>query len=149
PPDTDRPPSASIPRAAVSPSHPKPKRPPEQGRLLSLTELRKSLGYTPRVLKMVWTASPVATVVMGLLTVVAALLPLMVAYAGKRIIDAVVAHSRADTLRWVLVELGIIAAQALIQRGLELTKQLLGARLSIDIHLRILDKALALELRHF
>jgi ATP-binding cassette subfamily B protein len=82
-------------------------------------------------------------------TVVASALPLGVAYAGKRIMDAVVARSRADALRWVLIELAVIGLSTLAQRGLALCRQLLGARLAIDINVLILEKAITLDLKHF
>jgi ATP-binding cassette subfamily B protein len=63
--------------------------------------------------------------------------------------DAVVAGSREATIRWVIVEAGLVAALALIQRALSLVRSLIGARLSIDINVMILGKALALDLRHF
>ncbi|XXY68293.1 ABC transporter ATP-binding protein [Sorangium sp. So ce291] len=77
------------------------------------------------------------------------MLPLGVAYVGKTIMDAVVARDQRAALVWVAVELGLVAALALVQRGLALTRQLLGARLSIDIHALILEKALSLDLAHF
>jgi ATP-binding cassette subfamily B protein len=86
---------------------------------------------------------------LGGLTLVAALLPLAVAYVGKVIIDAVVAGDTALTLRLVLLELGVMALQALAMRSLALVRQLLGARLSVDINLMILRKAQTLDLRHF
>src|SRR5579883_1041756 len=89
------------------------------------------------------------TLALGALTIVGALVPLGVAYAGKRIVDAVVAHSRDLTLKWVLAELALVAALALVSRGLGLVRQLLGARLGIDINVDILEKALGLELRYF
>jgi ATP-binding cassette subfamily B protein len=76
-------------------------------------------------------------------------MPLGVAYAGKQIVDAVVLGSKNATVRWVLIELGIVAAQALVMRGLGLARTVLGARLGVDINVAILEKALGLELRHF
>ncbi len=116
---------------------------------LNLKSVRESFGHTPRVLQLVWRSSRLATFCLGTLTLCGALLPLGVAYAGKRIIDSVVMRSGPLALRWVLLELALVAAQALIQRGAQLSESLLGARLSIDIHLMILDKALHLSLRHF
>ncbi|WP_437503213.1 ABC transporter ATP-binding protein [Sorangium sp. So ce1099] len=113
------------------------------------SRLRESFAHTPRTLRLVWRSSPRGSVALGLLTVAAALLPLAVAYAGKRIMDAVVEGSAAATLRWVLFELAAIGAQALAQRGLGLVRSLLGARLGLDINGMILEKALSLELRHF
>jgi ATP-binding cassette subfamily B protein len=113
------------------------------------SRLRDSFEHTPRTLKLVWQSSPRASAALGLLTLAASLNPLLVAYAGKRIMDAVVAGSREATLRWVLIELAAVAVLSFGQRGLGLVRQLLGARLSIDINTRILVKAQDLELRHF
>jgi ATP-binding cassette subfamily B protein len=86
---------------------------------------------------------------LGVLTLAVSVLPLAIAVAGKGIVDAVVAGSREQTLRWVLIELGVVSAQALVQRALGLTRQLLGARLALDINTMILEKAMTLELVHF
>jgi len=83
------------------------------------------------------------------LTLAAAVLPLGIAYAGKRIVDAVVNGSADGTLRWVLVELAVVATQALVQRGLALVRTVMGARLGVDINVAILEKAIALDLAHF
>jgi ATP-binding cassette subfamily B protein len=100
-------------------------------------------------LRLVWRSSPAMTVALGVLTLVGGLVPLGIAWAGKRIVDAVVAHDRQATLRWVLFELVLVTAIALVQRGLGLVRSLLGARLGIDINVTILEKALGLDLRFF
>jgi ATP-binding cassette, subfamily B, bacterial len=100
-------------------------------------------------LHLVWRSSPAMTVALGVLTLVGGLVPLGVAYAGKRIVDAVVAHAPDATLRWVAFELALVVALALVQRGLGLVRSLLGARLGIDINVTILEKAQALDLRYF
>ena len=112
-------------------------------------QVRESFAYTPRTLKLVWRCAPRATIALALTTLAAALLPLGVAVAGKGIVDAVVARSRTATLRWVATELALVAALALVQRGLALLRGLLGARLSVDVNVLILEKAQTLELRHF
>ncbi|AKT36366.1 ABC transporter ATP-binding protein [Chondromyces crocatus] len=117
--------------------------------MLGLSRLRGSFAYTPPTLRLVWKSSRASTLALGALTLVAAVLPLAIAFAGKAIVDAVVARDGAATLRWVLVELGLVAALAANQRGLSLIRQLLGARLAMDINGRILEKALSLELPHF
>ncbi|MGA7120716.1 MAG: ABC transporter ATP-binding protein, partial [Polyangiaceae bacterium] len=114
-----------------------------------LTQVRESLDHTRMTLRLVWRSSPVMTVALGALTLVGAVVPLGVAYVGKRIVDAVVARSRESTLRWVLVELALVIAMATVQRGLSLVRSLLGARLGIDINVTILEKALGLDLRYF
>ena len=114
-----------------------------------MARLRDSFAHTPRTLRLVWKSSPRASVALGLLTLCAATLPLGIAYAGKAIVDAVVARAHDVTLRWVLFELGLVAAQALVQRSLGLTRSVLGARLGLDINGMILEKAIDLDLAHF
>jgi ATP-binding cassette, subfamily B, bacterial len=100
-------------------------------------------------LRLVWRSSRSMTVALGILTLVGAVVPLGVAFAGKRIVDAVVARSRAETVRWVVCELLLVAALAVVQRSLGLIRNLLGARLGVDINVLILEKALGLGLPYF
>ncbi len=112
-------------------------------------QLRESLHHVRMTLRLVWRSSPQQTVALAALTLVSGLIPLGVAWAGKRIVDAVVAHDRDATLRWVLAELALVTALAVAQRGLALVRSVLGARLGIDINVAILEKALGLDLRYF
>ena len=96
-----------------------------------------------------WRSSPSGTLLLGLLTLACALIPLGVAWAGKQIIDAVVRRSAEGTLRWVLVELGLVAALALATQRLALARTIIGARLGVDINVAILRKAIVLDLRYF
>jgi ATP-binding cassette subfamily B protein len=129
----------------VPPPPPSQPRPPRR----ALAALRESFAHTPATLRLVWKSSPGATVLLGLLTLAVATLPVAMVWVGKQIVDAVVAHARGATLRWVLIELGVVAILALTTRVLGLVRGLLGARLSLDINAQILEKALTLELRHF
>jgi ATP-binding cassette subfamily B protein len=139
-------------------SPPPPPLPPPPAGLAA--RLRASLGQSGRTLRLVWRSSPGGTVALGVLTVVAAALPPVIAYVGKLIVDGVLAaHAAAPgaaraaamaRAAWlVALELGVVAAQALIERGLNLVRQLVGSRLAIDVNVAILEKALALELGHF
>ncbi len=114
--------------------------------LLATKEL---FGHTRRTLSLVWASSPSLLVYLSALSVAGAVLPLSVAYAGKRIIDAVVLHSRALTLDWVAIELLFVALSAATQRAQGLVRSLLGARLGTDVNVQILDKALRLDLSFF
>jgi ATP-binding cassette, subfamily B, bacterial len=114
-----------------------------------LATLRASFQHTRATVGLVWRSSPRLTVLLGALTLVGAGLPLAVAWVGKAIVDAAVAHQRDATVRYVLLELGLVVAQAAVIRGLGLVRSVLGARLGLDINVRILEKALTLELRHF
>jgi ATP-binding cassette subfamily B protein len=126
---------------------PRPERPPTQR--APLKELKESVAHMRDTLRLVWRSSPGQTVALGVLTLVGGLVPLGIAYVGKRIVDAVVGGSRAATLRWVLVELGLVTVLAVVQRGLGLVRSVLGARLGIDINVAILEKAQSLDLRWF
>jgi ATP-binding cassette subfamily B protein len=129
--------------------HPVPPSPPRGDKPGFRARLRDGFASTPRTLALVWQASRSVTLGLGGLTLAGATLPLAVAWVGKAIIDAVVAGDRDAVLRWVLVELGVVALLALTTRGLGLARSLLGARLSVDVNVMILRKALTLELRHF
>ncbi|HEX7667095.1 MAG TPA: ABC transporter ATP-binding protein, partial [Polyangiaceae bacterium] len=79
----------------------------------------------------------------------AAIVPLGIAYVGKRIVDAVVAHDAHAGVHWVLCELALVAVLAACQQGISLARQIVGGRLGLDINLTILEKAVGLDLRHF
>lgn len=100
-------------------------------------------------MRLVWSASPRLTSWLLALTLAGAGLPLAVAWVGKRIIDAVVAHDRDAALRFVLVELAIVAFQSLVQRALGLVRGLLGSKLSVHVNALILRKAITLDLARF
>jgi ATP-binding cassette subfamily B protein len=87
-----------------------------------LTRLRESFTHTPRTLALVWRSFPAGALLMGALTLLAALIPLGVAYAGKAIMDAVVSGEHDLALRWVLIELAAVAALAAVTRGLGLCR---------------------------
>jgi ATP-binding cassette subfamily B protein len=120
--------------------------PPRRSRL----EVSRDLwSYTRRTLALVIASAPGLVLAMAMLTLLSALAPIGVAYAGKHIIDAVVARDAALSLRWVLLELASVVVLGAALRGLGLTRSILGARLGADINVQILDKALGLELSFF
>ncbi|HXX66352.1 MAG TPA: ABC transporter ATP-binding protein [Polyangiaceae bacterium] len=98
---------------------------------------------------MVWKSSPGLTLALVAMTVGAALVPPATAWAGKRIVDNVIARRPHDTVRWVLLELALVAGQTLVMRGLGLVSQILGLRLGIDVNVAILEKAVDLRLPAF
>ncbi len=110
---------------------------------------KELFGHTRRTLGLVWASAPSLLVYLSGLSVAGAVLPLSIAYVGKRIIDAVVLHDRALTLNWVAVELVLVALSAGTQRAQGLVRSLLGARLGTDVNVEILDKALRLDLSFF
>ncbi|NVJ26809.1 MULTISPECIES: ABC transporter ATP-binding protein [Myxococcus] len=125
----------------------------------SLKERLKGAGslfrQLPGTFHLFWRASPQGAVLLGALTLVAAVLPAAIAWVGKLIVDAVVAsaqgsaeaHSRVYGL--VGLEFGLMLGAGVVERGLTLTRELLRANLGNLLNEQILQKALALELRHF
>lgn len=130
----------------MSPPRPPRKEPPKQKLGKGLVD---SVRYIRRALGMVWRASPPLTIAMTLVSVGHASVAPAIAFVGKKIVDAVVAGSSEDALRWVAVELALVVAQAAVQRANTLVNGVLGSRLGVDINLMILERATKLELRHF
>jgi ATP-binding cassette subfamily B protein len=112
-------------------------------------------GYSRRALDLVWTTSPVLTLTLGLLTLVAGILPAAIAYVGQLIVDGVVAamsSSEPDTNRvlWLVgLEAIIVVCVAASQRGISACQSLLRALLGQRVNVMILEKALTLQLSHF
>ncbi|MEM8607962.1 MAG: ABC transporter ATP-binding protein [Myxococcota bacterium] len=105
---------------------------------------------------LVWTTSRGLSIILGVLSLVAGVLPAAAAWVGKLIVDAVVnaaetgsVADRNDALTWVAVELAIVAVLAGAQRGLNTCQQLLRALLGQRVNEMILEKALTLDLVAF
>ncbi|NUQ74079.1 MAG: ABC transporter ATP-binding protein [Polyangiaceae bacterium] len=111
--------------------------------------LRVRLSRGGQALRMAWESAPATAgawiAVIGLVSV----LPLAVAWVGKAIVDAVVAGALQSALTWVVVELLLMALLGASQRGAGVLRSLLGIRLALFINLKILRKALTLELLQF
>ncbi len=123
--------------------------PPKLTRATLVKALRESLAFIRRAFGLVWRSSPPLTVALGLITLLVATVPPAIAYTGKRIVDEVLKGSVDGTVRWVAVELALVALQASLTRGLGLVRSILGSRLGTDVNVAILERATALELRHF
>ncbi|MGB8331607.1 MAG: ABC transporter ATP-binding protein [Polyangiales bacterium] len=105
---------------------------------------------------LVWTTSRGLSVVLGILSLVAGVLPAAAAWVGKLIVDAVVraaetgaVEDQRAALVWVATELGLVAVLAGAQRGLSTCQQLLRALLGQRVNEMILEKALTLDLAAF
>jgi ATP-binding cassette, subfamily B, bacterial len=140
--------------------HPLPAQPPPPLEVGLPARLKASAKHSARALGLVWDSAPGGVIALAVFTVIAAALPPAVAYVGKMIIDAVIAaRSAAPGLvrhaalvragRLVGVELGAVVVIAVCERVLGLVRQLVGLRLGIDLNVRILEKALRLDLAHF
>ncbi|MFQ4139414.1 ABC transporter ATP-binding protein [Nodosilinea sp. PGN35] len=121
--------------------------------------LGESLGmyrYGQRAIQLVWQTDWRLTVALGLLTLVAGLLPAAIAYVGKLIVDAVVvaaqsglAADRQMALLYLGLEAGLVAGLAGARQGLGLCQSLLRVLLGQRVNVMILEKAQTLPLTYF
>ena len=112
-------------------------------------------GYSKRAISLVWTTSRSLTITLATLTLVGGILPAVIAYVGKLIVDGVVAATQAtnsDTNSLLLLvgfEALIVIGVAAAQRGISASQSLLRALLGQRVNVMILEKAMTLELVHF
>ena len=120
--------------------------------------VRRALGvfvYSRRALELVWTTSRTLTITLALLTLVAGVLPAVIAFIGQLIIDGVVAAMTSDApdtrrvLSLILLEAIVVIFVAASQRGLSVSQSLLRALLGQRVNVMILEKALTLQLANF
>ena len=129
------------------------------------TLMQQFLGvfaYSRRAMVLVWQTSPRLTYLLGGLTLIAGLLPALIAYVGKLIVDQVIASSAyyqqwqqfdsADSTRllWLLlIEAILVIGLVGIQRGISAVQSLLRALLGHRVNVMILEKAQTLSLAQF
>lgn len=114
------------------------------------------LAQLPRTLRLVLDAGKRDTIVLVVMTLVGGLIPLATAYVGKLIVDGVLAAAESGTvearnqaLTYVAIELALMIAMAWVGRSTGIVRSVLGAKLGYQTNLRILEKSLELDLRHF
>jgi len=112
-------------------------------------------GYSRRALDLVWTTSHGLTLALAILTLIAGVLPAVVAYIGQLIVDSVVAamnspeHEIREVLWLVSMEAVVVTLIAASQRGLSASQSLLRALLGQRVNVMILEKALTMQLENF
>ncbi len=122
----------------------------------TIGQFRSVFRYSGKALALLWTTSRTLTFILVMLTVGSGLLPAVVAYVGKLIVDSVVVAARSGleidqqlALRYVGVEALVIMVSAACQRGLVVCQSLLRVLLGQRVNVLILEKALTLDLAHF
>jgi ATP-binding cassette, subfamily B, bacterial len=120
--------------------------------------VRSAYANIPSAFKLVWRADKASTITLAVLTVAGAALPATQAYAGKLIIDSVIAsvNARIDpwlglqaiapylALEFVLILVGAVSGQLRA-----LVDHVLNARLGNQINNEIIRKAISLDLHFF
>jgi ATP-binding cassette subfamily B protein len=122
---------------------------------LSLTRAALVFTNVGRTLRLAWDVDRALTLRYLAAQIADALLPVALAYVGKRIVDAVVA-GRTDpaqgaraALGWVAVELGLFVAKHAAAQVAGYLAALLRTRLATHVDVLIFRKALGLSIRHF
>lgn len=115
----------------------------------SSTSLRARLWRGSQAVRMAWQSSPRTAGLWIFFLALNAVLPLSVAWVGKAIVDAVVAHDSRRALIWVGIELGLTILVGAAMRGSAVVRSLMGTRMGLAINLTILRKTLTLQLKHF
>ncbi len=112
--------------------------------------------YSGRAISLVWTTSRRLTMALVVLSVVGGLLPAVMAYVGKLIVDSIVLAAQTESIAdrdqaitYLVIEMGVVIALAACQRGINVCRSLLRAQLGHRVNVLILDKALTLDLTHF
>ncbi len=122
----------------------------------TIRPVKSVFRYSGKALELLWTTSHALTVILVVLTIGSGLLPAVVAYVGKLIVDTVVLANRSGleidrqlALRYVGAEAVAIMLSAACQRGLVVCQSLLRVLLGQRVNVLILEKALTLNLAHF
>ncbi|NER81077.1 MAG: ABC transporter ATP-binding protein [Leptolyngbya sp. SIO1D8] len=112
--------------------------------------------YCGRAIQLVWATDWRLTLALAGLTLIAGLLPGIVAYFGKLIVDAVVQAAqsgaisdRNTTLVYLGIEAILVAVLAGARQGLSLCTSLLRVLLGQKVNVLILEKAQTLPLAYF
>ncbi|MGI1678661.1 MAG: ABC transporter ATP-binding protein/permease [Cellvibrionaceae bacterium] len=115
--------------------------------------------YSKRAIDLVWSTSHSLTIGLGILTLIAGVLPAFIAYVGQLIVDNVVTAidqyqqtSIIDSelvIELIIIEALIITALTASQRGISVIQSLLRAQLGQRVNVMILEKALELQMSHF
>jgi len=117
--------------------------------------------YSGKALDLVWTTSKKLTFAIAIFTILGGILPAIIAYVGKLIVDHVVLSSTSglvignsweqsySALRYVAIEACAIIIFAACQKGQVVSQSLLRVKLGQRVNEMILEKALTLDLTHF
>nr|WP_253903182.1 ABC transporter ATP-binding protein [Corallococcus exiguus] len=123
---------------------------------LRVRSLATVLSQVRATVRLAWEADRASMAWSAGLTLLAALFPPAIVYVGKLVVDGVLAAAKTQsealssrTLWLVALEFALVLASAALGRLIALVHEVLQARLTTTTNLKILHKALALELRHF
>src|SRR5690242_4569598 len=120
-------------------------------------KIRESFAHTPQALRLVYQANPSATLGLGILTLLGALLPATQAWVGKLIVDGVVSSIKAANdpqqvsrvFFYLALELMLFLIGTALNHSRRLIQQLIQLQIANRIRSEIIRKALTLDLAFF
>jgi ATP-binding cassette subfamily B protein len=119
----------------------------------SLKQIPGAFASLPRVLRLVWSTSPLMTTMLALLSLLQGFTPAASVWITKLVVDGVVRgiqlHSTAPIWGPVGLQLGVILLSNLLSTLSNIVQQLLQEHVSNHIQLLILEKADTLDLAFF
>jgi ATP-binding cassette, subfamily B, bacterial len=119
----------------------------------SIKQIPGAFASLPRVLRLVWSTSPLMTVSLALLSLLQGFTPAASVWLTKLVIDSVVKgirlHSTGPIWLPVCLQLGIMLLSNLLSTLSNIVQQSLQERVSNHIQLLILEKADTLDLSFF
>lgn len=121
-----------------------------------LSTVTGAFRYSLPALRLVWQTAPLLTVMYGLFTLLAGLVPAGIAYTGKLLVDSVLsasqqgsAQAQQQALFFVGLEGLLVILQLGLQKGIQICQSLLRAQLGHKVNVLILEKALQMTLPQF
>ena len=111
-----------------------------------------ALIFIPRFFKEIWKTNKSLFLASSFCRLIGAVLPVVILWIGKIIIDEIVLQSQAESADlselwlYVGIEFGLIVLSDLISRAISLTDGLLGDAYSIDSSVRIMQKTSTIDM---
>ena len=98
---------------------------------------------------MAYESAPRRIALIVVLTLVQSGIPPAIIWVGKTLVDSVVAGAVPAVRRFIMLEVLLVLSLFVVQRSTMFLRQRLGARLGHDVNVKILEKALTLDLTDF
>lgn len=113
---------------------------------IGLKDSFNSLSYVPRFFKEIWQTNKKLFLASAFCRIVAALLPVVILWVGKIIIDEIIRITTqgekeyAELWKYVLIEFILIVLSDLVSRAISLTDGILGDQYNIKTSVKIIEK---------
>ena len=120
-------------------------------------EIRSLLGNTPRLIQLVWSASPSWLVLSIAITLVSALVPVAQLYLSKLVVDQVVLILASDDMSGFTVYLsflvvagfGLLLLREVLSQLDKYVKRILNDQFLLYANVQLLQQAMRLDLAHY